>query len=269
MYRILQRANRKYLQSLSDKKYAAYLLKKHCKDSGFSLTFEGNGGFLIQENETTLTVPRRSRLHYYEKGLTHRLEFLKHEYIGGISISFHENDIIIDCGSNIGEFICSLPLNRSHRIFAFEPDPTEYKALASNIGEYATVLNKALWDKDDEIEIFLANESGDTGIYRLNNNQKSLQVPTCRLDDFIADAAPEGIIRLLKVEAEGAEPEVLTGATGVLERTHFIAVDAGPERGETKSSTLVPVLDILSKEGFKMIAFNPHRITCLFVNTKF
>ena len=38
-------------------------------------------------------------------------------------------------------------------------------------------------------------------------------------------------IKLLKVEAEGAEPEVLLGTAKILKRIEFISVDCGPERG--------------------------------------
>lgn len=269
MYSLAKRARKKYLQHLNHEKYAAWMSRKNSKTNNLSITFEPNKGFHLTEDGITLNVPRRSRLHYYENGLKNRLDFLKKEYLGETYIEFAPDDIIVDCGSNIGEFVCSLNLDSSQKIFAFEPDPTEYVALAANVGGYATALNMALWHLDEDIKIFLANETGDSGVYKRQNSEKSTLIKAVRLDSFISSAAPSGTIRLLKIEAEGAEPEVLNGSLGIIDRIHFIAVDAGPERGEDKVSTLVPVLDILNNHGFKMINFNPTRMTCVFVNTRF
>jgi FkbM family methyltransferase len=267
--RLAKWAKKTYIKSLSDEKFADHFSRKHFRGSNISVTFEADKGFQIIENGTTLNVARRTRLNYYKNGIIQRLEFLKKEYLGDVKIEFEENDIIVDCGSNIGEFICSLNLNESHRIFAFEPDPTEYGVLISNIGAYATVLNKALWNEDDKIKIYLANESGDSGIYQRRDSEESIEISACRLDSLISKTAPNGVIRLIKIEAEGAEPEVLSGALGLLERTNFITVDVGPERGVDKESTLVPILNILCDHGFEMINFNPNRITCLFRNARF
>ena len=43
---------------------------------------------------------------------------------------------------------------------------------------------------------------------------------------------------LLKVEAEGAEPEVLQGLKKNLSRVEFITVDCGFERGLNQKSTI-------------------------------
>ncbi|WP_232830717.1 FkbM family methyltransferase [Tropicimonas sp. IMCC34011] len=264
-----KRVRRKYLQHLNEDKYAAWMSRNKSKTSDLSITFEPTKGFLLKEEGISLRVPRRSRLHYYENGLKNRLRSLKKEYLGETHIEFAPDDIIIDCGSNIGEFVCALNLNSSQNIFAFEPDPTEHAALTENVGDFATSLNMALWHSDENLEIFLANETGDSGVYKTINSEETALVKAVRLDSFVSSVAPSGTIRLLKLEAEGAEPEVLEGSNGIMDRIHFISVDAGPERGEEKKSTLVPVLDILSNHGFKMIDFNPNRMTCVFVNTRF
>ena len=43
------------------------------------------------------------------------------------------------------------------------------------------------------------------------------------------------------MEAEGAELEVLQGSLGILSKVHYITVDCGPERGESRDYTLVEV----------------------------
>ena len=57
-------------------------------------------------------------------------------------------------------------------------------------------------------------------------------------------------IDILKVEAEGMEPEVLRGALRTLKRTKFCVVDAGPER--YGKSTAAECISILQASGFEL-----------------
>ena len=266
MFRPIKQAKTLYIKSLSNERFAAHFTRRHLKKIGASLDFMPQGGFRLTEDKEELIIPRRSRLHYYRKGLKDRLAFLKMEYLGSIDVQFEPNDIIIDCGSNIGEFIRSLNVDASHRIFAFEPDPIEHQALQVNIGAYAEVVHMALWNEHSDLEIFLGNDTGDSGVFQTNKNQKSIKVPACPIESYIKKVAPDGVVRLLKIEAEGVEPEVLSGARGLLTRTHFLAIDVGPERGSDKMSPLISVLEILEEFNFKMVNFNCKRITCLFEN---
>lgn len=74
------------------------------------------------------------------------------------------------------------------------------------------------------------------------------KVKAVRLDNLIHNL---GLNRIdfLKIDAEGAEPEVLEGAKDFLNNIRKIAVDCTPERfGKTTSSK---VNDILSSQGFQ------------------
>jgi hypothetical protein len=73
-------------------------------------------------------------------------------------------------------------------------------------------------------------------------------------------------IRLLKLEAEGAEPEILVGAESVLSRIDYIAADLGPERGLKQEQTATPVINFLLARGFELIDMKFDRVTCLFRN---
>ena len=73
-------------------------------------------------------------------------------------------------------------------------------------------------------------------------------------------------IRLLKLEAEGAEPEILLGAGAVLSSIDYVPVDCSPERGLSQESTMIPVLEILQEKRFKAIDFGFPRGIILFKN---
>ena len=76
-------------------------------------------------------------------------------------------------------------------------------------------------------------------------------------------------MKLLKLEAEGAEPEVIKGALNLLKNIEYIAADLGPERGLKQESTLKEVVNILLENNFKIVDFKYPRICLLFRNKKF
>ena len=54
-----------------------------------------------------------------------------------------------------------------------------------------------------------------------------------------------GKIKLLKLEAEGYEPEILLGANKILDKIEYIAIDGGYERGKNSEETLSSQLNFL------------------------
>lgn len=68
-------------------------------------------------------------------------------------------------------------------------------------------------------------------------------------------------IKILKIEGEGAEPDILQGAASILDRLEYICVDCGPERGLAKDSTLPDF------KGFQVQKVNNKRLTALFVQS--
>jgi hypothetical protein len=75
-------------------------------------------------------------------------------------------------------------------------------------------------------------------------------------------------VKLLKLEAEGAEPEILAGAEDCLERVEYISADLGPERGLALESTAAAVTNFLISRGFMLIDVVPGRWTFLFKNDR-
>ena len=94
-----------------------------------------------------------------------------------------------------------------------------------------------------------------------------ITVPTLRLDDLF-DRYGLDQIKLFKLEAEGAEPEILLGATRALPNIEFISADLGPERGLTQESTVIPVCNHLFKLGFELVSLYQKRQVFLFRNTR-
>ena len=70
-------------------------------------------------------------------------------------------------------------------------------------------------------------------------------------------------IKLLKLEAEGAEIEVILGAKNILKNIEYISADLGYERGKLEKSTLIPVTNFLLKNNYELVDFNIDRVVAL------
>ena len=88
------------------------------------------------------------------------------------------------------------------------------------------------------------------------------------MDSIIAELSLQKI-KLLKLEAEVAEPEILIGCGDKLKNIQYTSADLGFERGFKQESSLQDVTNILIEKGFEMISIMSPRLVCLFKNKNF
>ncbi len=218
--------------------------------------------FTVEDKDGAISVARKSRLSkQYRNGIKARQKRLLDEYCVSDAL-LEEGDVVIDCGANIGEFsiICA---NAGATVFAFEPDRVEFEALKRNAdGKSVEPFQIALWNENGTTDFFDNNDSGDSSVFNTGQSSGSYVVETQRLDDF--EKLPKGAIKIIKLEAEGAEPEILEGMRETLNRTRFVTVDMGPERGLAQDNTVVECVTFLSEAGFHIRSFYHERYTALF-----
>lgn len=218
--------------------------------------------FAITDPSGSVYVARKERVRLQNKGVAARRQRLVSEYLGGAEL-IRPGDVVVDCGANIGEFSVMAAL-KGATVHAFEPDPKEFAALKTNATGDMTVKNMALWHSTDVLTFYDNNDSGDSSLIDAGHAKSVLRVNAIRLDDYAKSAGITGDIRLLKIEAEGAEPEVLDGCSDLLDRVDYIAVDMGAEKGMLKENTVVPVMDRLTRYGFRLKFFESTRLCGLF-----
>ena len=221
-----------------------------------------------------------------------------YQFRGGVNFSFNEKEsathvfseifigecypinkgtkqekVIIDIGANIGEFSVSMRINfPESAIFSIEPCKPEYNCLLENSQEYDLFpFMIGISDKDEVLKLVDRNSSGDSVFLRKNinlnisDNEKTYDVNCINLNSFCHQNDIYHI-DLLKVEAEGQEPEVLSGIDFSNIFIDYITVDVGPERGNEKLDTHNSVREILEKSNFSQIKFNNKRKIALFKN---
>ena len=106
--------------------------------------------------------------------------------------------------------------------------------------------------------------SGDSSILPINNYTEIISIQTTTLDNEIDKIQQK--IKLIKLEAEGFEPEILQGLKKYLNSVEYITVDCGFERGIKQESTIAECSNYLLKNNFKMINFGAPRMVTLFKN---
>ncbi|MDK9708683.1 MAG: FkbM family methyltransferase [Desulforhopalus sp.] len=189
-------------------------------------------------------------------------------------VGLQPEDVVIDIGANIGEvskFVCE---TYRAKAIGIEPDQKEFQCLLRNTShERYLALNLALWAESGEKEIFFKNNTSDTSLIEPRDFERKSTISVFSLDDVMArddvsNFVDGAVIKLIKLEAEGAEPEILRGAVKTLARTRFISVDCGPERGINEETTVVEVIRLLHTKGYSIVGYFAKRSILLFKNDK-
>lgn len=191
----------------------------------------------------------RADLYIYKDGIETAKRKMREKYLLS-DWTVSSEGIVIDIGANVGEFSAAMA-DIGCKIIAFEPEPAAAECLERNLRRYAgvTLVNKAVGNTDGHAVFFSSPETADSSCLRQAVSDGELRVPVVRLDTWMK-LNNCGYVELVKVEAEGFEPEVLEGMSGVVSRIGRVAVDAGPERyGE---SPIKMATEILERYGFNV-----------------
>jgi len=258
----------KYLYLQLDKVLPLSLLLFFCN---IILRLRGIEDKITTENDMLKIVSRRnldysiaflyrSRIPIYLWGIEARLSKLASEY-GIEKDTLNGVDTVVDCGANIGEIGLYLKYKYPKiNYVAFEPGKKEFGILLKNMGGYGCLHNIALWDTHAELNLYEKGISADSSLLEVANYESKILVSAIPMDSIDI----EGNKLFLKIEGEGAEPEILRGAVNTLKFCELISVDCGFERGLDQTSTLFEVYDVLEKYDFKPRIINKNRLTTLY-----
>lgn len=241
-----------------------------------NLRFTSHGKLILvtdkNSKQSKIFLAKRERLHLYWHGIDSRLEQIAKQYIlEQVPSLASGTGWIIDIGANIGEF--SLALKNSYKRNEFimiEPSVGEHTAAVQNMqGTDCRIFCTGLWYKETKIPFYHANETGDSSLLPRDYSRPNDLILVRTLDSLLSEMNVSEI-DLLKLEAEGAEPEVLLGAEKTLKITKYITADLGPERGVKQLRVYKQCHALLLKSGFEEISrYEGMREVYLFKNTKF
>lgn len=215
------------------------------------------GLFLVSEDDLSVYFSDLSRgIGRYHAGITEVKKKIWSSYLLD-RVPLSVNDVVVDCGAHFADLWLTLrEIIHPDRYYSFEPGPGEYASILKNapLGRH---FNLALFNVTGVSVMEYLPQSADSTLIPTDSGKASkIEVGTTTLDDwFKASGIPR--IKLLKVEAEGAEPEVLMGSKQTL-GTHidYVAIDGFYERGSNCEETFSTQSNILYSAGFRMIGVN-------------
>ncbi|WP_233745344.1 FkbM family methyltransferase, partial [Halobacterium bonnevillei] len=151
-------------------------------------------------------------------------------------------DVVVDVGAYLGQFSLYAAETAS-KVIAIDPYASINDCLQRNVANSPTitVYPVAAWNRDEPLSIQLSHYPSDTSLLEpdILPTGKEVEVPGRTISSICAEAGVDSI-DVLKIEAEGVEPEVLEGAPDAKK----IIVNCGPERrGEKPTETVVKMLE--------------------------
>lgn len=224
------------------------------------------GIYRVSDAKDELYICRRNRHNRSKRGVVAGVEELAREYHLDL-LGLQPDDMLIDCGSNVGELGAWARVH-GLRYEAFEPEALEATCTDLNAFNGAPRTRRlALWNADAVLKFFRKPNTADGSLIEINDYDGVVEIPAKRLDQIDLEI-PTGHKVVLKIEAEGAEPEVLEGASGILSHIDYVTIDCGYERGKEGAHTFAETNRFLVDHGFRVTKANFKRMIMLYENVR-
>src|SRR5919112_1463092 len=174
-----------------------------------------------------------------------------------------QGDVVVDIGAHMGRYtiIAAKRVGTKGKVMAIEANPSNFEMLNRNIklNQLTNIisLNNAVYSKETKIKLYLPGEELGHTIYntvmsdRAKNEDKFVEVSANTLDYFLQ---LKGIMEVnwVKIDVEGAEFEVLKGATNVLSKSKDIALLIEIHNLSGGTNLYRPILEFLRLYNFKI-----------------
>lgn len=214
---------------------------------------------VVRVREMAMEVPADRmwafpRAEYFERNVVHWFDELLDEC---------DAPVVYDVGANCGYFSLRAA-GRARAVYAFEPASETFETLARNVERnrlgHVVPLRAGLSDRRGHGDLHLYSSSGDNSLYErtIVNRRVGLvgseRVSLSRLDDVVRE---EGLLApdLIKIDAEGSEPKVLSGAIETLRRHHpTILMEHNAPLAADAGYTLDQIVALLAPLGYRLTA---------------
>lgn len=133
--------------------------------------------------------------------------------------SLKKNDIVIDCGANVG-LVTEIFANKGALVYAFEPNPYAYKILHKKFKTASNVIckNEGVGVKEHKAKLFFHENSDQDPLYWSTgssylkskpnvNSNNHIETKVIDLSRFIDKLNSR--VKILKIDIEGTECELI------------------------------------------------------------
>ncbi|HOU46309.1 MAG TPA: FkbM family methyltransferase [Chitinophagales bacterium] len=134
-------------------------------------------------------------------------------------------DVVLDIGANIGFYtkILSELVGESGKVYAFEPDKTNYGYLMKNAGHLKNVVffNKAVSDKTGKITLYHSDLLNvDHKTYATENYTSTTEIDCVAIDDVV----PGHKVDFIKIDIQGFEYFAFKGMENVFAKMENLKI---------------------------------------------
>lgn len=134
-------------------------------------------------------------------------------------------DVVLDIGANIGFYtkILSELVGESGKVYAFEPDNTNYGYLMKNAGHLKNVVffNKAVSDKTGKITLYHSDLLNvDHKTYATENYTSTTEIDCVAIDDVV----PGHKVDFIKIDIQGFEYFAFKGMENVFAKMENLKI---------------------------------------------
>jgi len=152
-----------------------------------------------------------------------------------VRAKLENGDIFVDIGANIGYYtlLASAIIGDNGKVIAVEPIPETVEALTFNLKlnkvRNVDIVNKAAWHKKGKVHMEMPKGFFGlaSGVVNYKEAKSSFQVESIPMDELL-DSYQH--IKLIKIDVEGAELQVLQGLRNTLTKTIYLVLEASTER---------------------------------------
>jgi len=218
---------------------------------------------LIGENNRYFVSPKTAQWSYWNGSKARGISLGKSYFLD--EIKFNNGDLVVDCGAHIGDLKLYFDnVGVEVQYVGFEPSLFEFKCLERNVYP-SKVYNIGLWNENGYLDFYTSSFKSDSSFIQPKTYTEISKIRVVSLSKIESRH-----IKLLKLEAEGGEPEVLMGCKEIFQNIDYIAADLGFERGKSEENTFPDCINMLLDNGFKILkTIAPSgRHTVLFKNSK-
>ena len=138
-----------------------------------------------------------------------------------------EGDVVLDIGAYVGMFTVKAAtlVGTTGKVIAIEPSPENYELLRRNCEGLANVVlvRKAVMSMNGIGRLYYSRSAAANSL--VTRWERYVEVPTITLDDLVDELGLDKV-DIIKVDAEGAELDVLMGAQNVLAKGTRLVIAA-------------------------------------------
>lgn len=182
-------------------------------------------------------------------------------------------DCFVDCGANVGyfTFLAASLVGQWGKVVAIDPNPycIERMQATIDVGGYNQVelVNAAVGAEPSEMPFNVATDPMYSSFSDLNQlaftrTESTVTVQVRRVDDVLAPYLddPEARIRIMKIDVEGAELEVLQGAQKTMKgkKADYIFLELHPQQLGLRGVDVEAVQRELADLGYRVATSLEH-----------